>query len=78
MQKLYCDGCEKEITDRNQYHGQINIDLRLKTPNSRFGSVKNEEAAIQLVRVDNQNRLDICKYCIFDAIDRADDRPRVG
>ena len=83
MTKYFCDKCETEITKRNECIGGSTVEYRLGT--------EIEFRTKDLSPVSNSHRLKVeilhsfnggandgifCKYCIIDAINKLDDRPR--
>lgn len=74
MIKRFCDCCGDEIVDSNRIDPSYN---------NRFsaGIKKHEDGAVLTVEVVTAkdatwNAGDFCKYCIIDAVNEADDRPR--
>lgn len=72
MTKHFCDNCEDELTANNdpRKDGYI-LPAEIKLPMGR-GKVQIE---IQLSTNDKSGG-ELCKYCILNAIERLDDRPR--
>lgn len=74
MIKRYCDCCGDEITGLNKIDGE----------GSRLtGEILNKKEGFSMLRVEvitakdsTWNDGDFCKYCVIDAIARADDRPK--
>ena len=72
MIKTYCDSCDSEITDKNKIGGE-NFRLR--------GVIHRKGKSVMEVEVVTSNGYtwnsgDFCKYCVIDAVNQADDRPR--
>lgn len=65
MQKTFCDGC-------GAYLEQLGVAV------VRAQSNKNKAIEVELVVCKDSRDLDICKYCLLDAIAQADDRPQNG
>ncbi len=74
MIKLYCDCCGVNITDKNKIGwGKDSLSAEIKT---RKGS-----AFILRVIIGEGNSwesADFCKYCVIDALNKADDRVKEG
>lgn len=68
MKKIICDECGTEITRENDIYGDKEpLDIEFKTP---------EGGWMACLEMPNDNRGDICRYCVLDAFARLDDRPR--
>ena len=63
MTKIFCDVCGEEITGQNHF----NTPTEIKTRTKNF-----------VILVTPPKDADICKYCICNAFDNIDDRPRAA
>ena len=72
MKRYFCDVCGSEIGDENaQCAGSTGNRVAAEVI-GKHGKLSVEvHAAIN----DTWNAGDVCKYCIIDAVNRADDRP---
>ena len=65
MNKPHCDICDKEIR-----LGELDIDFtRLPIYANRL-----LEATVHVTYRESENKLDICKHCLIDALNQVDDR----
>ena len=76
MIKYFCDLCEKEITAANKSNsdnGRVTASKKVKR--HEVGMV---ELGVEVIVSLNGTHNDgvFCKYCIIDAVNNADDRPR--
>ena len=73
VQKVYCDICNVEITDKNKAKGGPSQTIE------RLG-IRLKEITIEVITGtdSNYNTGDFCKYCIIDRIKLLDDRPSHG
>lgn len=77
MIKTFCDCCGHEITAKNSPDcdgknlGRLTAQVNPKTPGG-------ETMAVQVITAGEGtwNKGHFCKYCVIDAINRLDDRPR--
>ena len=71
MKKYYCDCCGVELDDSN--HAKNNLNSQIKSSVS-----KEIKLTVEVVCAKNHtwNDGDWCKYCVIDAINELDDRPR--
>lgn len=72
MIRRFCDVCGDELTDKNtpcagQNGGRVECELK-----GICGVLKVE---VQHAINEAWNAGDVCKYCIIDAVKKADDRP---
>lgn len=72
MIRQYCDCCDAEITDKNKID---DTNFRLTGEIKRKGSIM---LSVEVITSKDKtwNDGDFCKYCIIDAINEADDRPK--
>lgn len=70
MLKKFCDICGVEIYDQNKFYPNKHITSELRLPNG-----KSKQVSVNISEVLPLD-YDICKYCVFDAIKKADDRPK--
>ena len=72
MIKRYCDCCEAEILKYNQVDNKNHrLTAEIRKSNNTLFKVE------VITALDTKwNKGDFCKYCIIDAINKADDRPR--
>lgn len=75
MIKRYCDCCGDEITDRNKVDGEHS---RLTGEVRKLGGHVMLRVEVITAKDSTWNDGDFCKYCIIDAITRADDRPKAA
>ncbi len=68
MIKKFCDFCGVEIYDQNKFYPESSITSELRLPNGKPKAVSVKISDVTPVHYD------ICKYCIFDTIEKADDR----
>lgn len=84
MTKTCCDACGKELTSRNLPSGGFMVKSRLGAElRTSDGRVFHFEVIGAVGKCANDvgkcaNDGDFCKYCILDALNSADDRPRQG
>lgn len=74
MQKTFCDVCDKRITSDNDPFDELGncwIDVR------KYGVSIISKLKIRLDNNPNHN-IDICKNCVFDAVEQADKRPKTA
>ena len=77
MTKTYCDACGEELTSRNLPSGGFMVKSRLGAElRTSDGRVFHFEVIGAVGKCANDG--DFCKYCILDALNSADDRPRQG
>lgn len=75
MTKHFCDFCGDEITDTNKASGgPIHSSDRLGASMRRNGHVIKVEIMTSMDGVANQGIA--CRYCIIDALNQLDTRPR--
>jgi hypothetical protein len=74
MQKTFCDQCGDEITDATKCTGGYERNWRLGTEIQRNGVKLRVE--ILTAKNGTANAGDFCKYCVIEAINALDDRPR--
>ncbi|RLI63016.1 MAG: hypothetical protein DRO67_06445 [Candidatus Asgardarchaeum californiense] len=74
MIKRYCDKCGDEIIDKNKIEKNA-FRTTIRTDNSNI-------ALMQIEIIPSKNFVwadsDLCKYCVIDAINKLDDRPKIG
>lgn len=75
MIRIFCDVCGDEVTDGNipregENGKRVACEVRGKT-----GILKVE---VMTGINGTWNGGDVCKYCVIDAVNQADDRPRAG
>jgi len=72
--KRYCDKCGDEIIDKNKIEKNA-FRTTIRTDNSNI-------ALMQIEIIPSKNFVwadsDLCKYCVIDAINKLDDRPKIG
>lgn len=66
MKKAYCNCCEEEITQKNIFSHVKPLEIDLD--NHKFHVAWPDTQAVDF---------DVCKYCVIDAINKHDDRPKV-
>lgn len=71
MIKHFCDVCDNELTEENRIKGEKG---RLRSERERPGQRIMVEVTAGLS--GSWNAGDFCKYCVIDAINMLDDRPR--
>ena len=77
MIKRYCDVCGEELTPRNSPSGGFTVKSRLGAElRTSDGRVFNFEVIGSIYKRANDG--EFCKYCILDALNSTDDRPRKG
>ena len=69
MIKTFCDICDKEITKDNEYEGEISEVCFTK------GQIR-QTISCSIVTHFSHPDNDICKYCLIDAINKLDNRPK--
>lgn len=75
MIKTFCDGCGKEITGQNAPRGgPLHDNDRLGATLITVGGALHVEVITS--KDGTANNGDWCKYCILDALNRLDDRPK--
>lgn len=69
MNKVFCDHCNAEITNKN-----------IATPENLCSKIErnNVQVAVRINHNDIAQYGDFCKYCIFDVIYTLDDRPKIA
>jgi hypothetical protein len=75
MIKYFCDMCESEITNKNRAKGGESVTDRLGTTLRRKGN----SLHVEVMTGDGEGNANgglFCKYCILDALQALDDRPR--
>lgn len=75
MVKHFCDLCGVEISDDNKPCGGMKDADRLGTARYRKDDLGGNYPIEFEVVITSHKPLDICKYCILDAIASLDDRP---
>jgi len=76
MVRRYCDCCGEEITDKNRV-GDAHWRLTAKIePKKNSRSCKSLIVEVITAKDGAWNDGDFCKYCIIDAINKLDDRPK--
>ena len=65
MTKTHCDVCDRAID------GKIEIEVMQNKSQKTTIAIK-----AHICEDSNTNKFDICKYCLVDALNRIDDRPR--
>lgn len=73
MIKRYCDCCGAEIDAHNKVDGDHS---RLTGEVRKPGGPVMLRVAVITAKDNTWNDGDFCKYCVIDAINRADDRPK--
>jgi len=73
MIKRYCDCCGDEITDANRIDGDNH---RLQGEIRKPGGPVMLRVQVITAKDSSWNDGDFCKYCVIDAINKADDRPK--
>lgn len=77
MTKSFCDVCGVELDKRNLPSGGFLVKSRLGAClNTADGRVFHFEVIGAVGKCANDG--EFCKYCILDALNRTDDRPRYG
>lgn len=78
MIKHFCDCCEAELTDNNRCTGSPQQSGRLGGTIATFkkGMLMEVEVVTGLNKCWNNG--DFCKYCVIDAVNSLDDRPRAA
>ena len=77
MTKTFCDACGEELTSRNLPSGGFMVKSRLGAElRTSDGRVFHFEVIGAVGKCANDGVF--CKYCILDALNSADDRPRQG
>ena len=71
MIKRYCDHCEDEIVGANRIDGGV---FRLQAAIKKKGRTL-FNVAVTTTEDSRWDEGDFCKYCVIDAINKADDRP---
>jgi len=71
MKKTFCDHCGTEIDTRNC----VSNGAGLITESKKIGS-PTLHIQIMLGKASEKVDGDFCKYCVIDAIDKLDDRPK--
>lgn len=75
MIRRFCDVCNKELTDKNSVFGAPGRPRRLC--NESLPGVDTEVMfEVTTGYKGAWGRGDFCKYCVIDAINKLDDRPR--
>ena len=69
MRKFFCDICESELTNRD-FGRQAGSYTRYKTPILNFEITTGKDGV--------WNGGDFCRYCIIDAVNTLDDRPKAS
>ena len=72
--KYFCDGCGDEITTRNQTSGGSTVESRLGTTVQKVGHKLKVEVMLTMNGTCNDGCW--CKYCVLDALQKLDDRPK--
>lgn len=76
MTRYFCDGCGQEITPKNEASGGHHLDSRLGIAVEKGGHKLRVEIIQTMDDVGNAGLF--CKYCILDALNALDDRPRAA
>ena len=77
MIKRCCDACGEELTSRNLPSGGFMVKSRLGAElRTSDGRVFHFEVIGAVGKCANDG--EFCKYCILDALNSTDDRPRQG
>ena len=77
MTKSFCDVCGVELDNRNLPSGGFTVKSRLGAElRTSDGRVFHFEVIGAVGKCANDG--EFCKYCILDALNRTDDRPRHG
>lgn len=76
MIKHFCDCCEVELTDKNRCSGSPETSDRLGGRITAFKTHANIEFEVLTGLNKCWNNGDFCKYCVIDAVNSLDDRPR--
>ena len=76
MKKYFCDRCGEEITKRNEAKGGTLVDGRLGV-SIEYGK---HTLAVEVINsLDGCSNAGLfCKYCILDALNQLDDRPKAA
>ena len=75
MIRRFCDVCDNELTDENSISGAKGRLQRLC--NESFPGIDTEVMfEVTTGHKGTWNSGDFCKYCVIDAINKLDDRPR--
>lgn len=79
MIRTFCDCCGDEITDRNSVAARGNALGRL-TANVKPKKHGGETMGVEVITAGEGtwNKGHFCKYCVIDAINTLDDRPRAA
>lgn len=74
--KYFCDFCDAELTDANRCSGATD-GIRLGGERQARGSMQTRiSVEVMTARNGVWNSGDFCKYCVIDAVNSLDDRPR--
>jgi hypothetical protein len=68
MTKLFCDICNRELTD----------DYLNRIPTVIFKDSKKYEDKLIIAEITDPKEKDICMYCFIDAVNKLDDRPKAA
>ena len=76
MIRYFCDVCDNELTDENKIVGGAG---RIQRLCHESAPIKEEKVMFEVTTGTvggTWNSGDFCKYCVIDAINKLDDRPR--
>lgn len=73
MIRRYCDCCGDEIVSKNKIN---DAGFRLTGEITKADSSSTLKVEVITAKDNTWNDGDFCKYCVIDAINKADDRPR--
>lgn len=74
MKKTFCDVCNAPMTGANKMEDDEGFLLSITVPVTLVELTVN----VGIDSASGADDFDICKYCVFDAIAKLDDRPKAG
>lgn len=77
MVKYFCDACEEEIVQGNRCTTDTKIPCKLASRRPLPGKLALAVEVAAFVEGNPGSGL-YCKYCVIDAVNKTDDRPRVA
>ena len=79
MMKLFCDGCESEITEANECSGGT-VNKVIGRLGGKLGSKRRGGPTMMFEVITGKDNVSNdghwCKYCVIAAVNSLDDRPR--
>ena len=78
MIRRFCDVCDNELTSKNEIAGGTGRLQRLSHESAPGKAGKVMFEVTTGIANGTWNSGDFCKYCVIDAINKLDDRPREG